>query len=82
MTLGMMLLHTEQRWAGGNTMVSVPQLSYKVAELLAAPRNEKNRFRAIDLCDEILCVADVTSDYQMLDTLRRWITKLQGRYNY
>lgn len=56
---------------------SLTRLSHEVAALLKAAPSESNRFRSMDLCSEIMSVADVTSDFCMLETLQSWIGKLQ-----
>jgi hypothetical protein len=61
-------------------MRSIADLSHLVGAHLKAPTTEKNRFKSMDLCADIMARADVTGDPLMNETLRSWIGKLQRRF--
>ena len=61
---------------------SISELSHATAEMLRAEINDPNRFKSMDLCNEIMDRCDLVShrDQLMLDTLRSWIGKIQERF--
>lgn len=61
-------------------MKTITALSHEVAAILKEDINEKNRFRSMDLCVEIIEVADKTHDNFMRETLRSWIGKIQDKF--
>ena len=63
-------------------MKTITALSHEVGAILKDDVlvNEKNRFRSMDLCGEILEVADETNDSFMRVTLWSWIGKVQNKF--
>ncbi len=59
---------------------TIAELSHAVAATSTVERNDKTRFAAMALCQEIMAHHDRTRDQSMQHTLRSWVGKVQSHF--